>query len=177
MLSAGAKYWVSRAARKQGLPAHTHREPLHPAAFYQDLTCKPACLPSSQQSTCNPQRMKVQYAVPYCTPRQGLAAGAAAASRSPARQCLHRAGMNLPAQRPCSTSRLTMAILCCAVGSAWFERASGVLILFNVVIMGLYEYSMPRTRHRLQRTGELVLAFVFLAEVILRFVAAGECTP
>ena len=52
-----------------------------------------------------------------------------------------------------------------------------MLILFNVVIMGLYESRMPRTRLRLQRTGELALAFVFLAEVILRLVAAGERAP
>lgn len=62
---------------------------------------------------------------------------------------------------------------CCAVYSRWFELVSGVLILFNIIIMGLYTYSMPRTSRRLQRTGELVLAFVFLAEAILRFVAAG----
>ena len=65
----------------------------------------------------------------------------------------------------------------CAVYSPWFERASGVLILFNVIIMGLYEYNMRPVTHRLQQTSELVLAFVFLAEAILRFVAKGARTP
>ena len=61
-----------------------------------------------------------------------------------------------------------------AVGRPWFEAISGVLILFNVIIMCLYEYHMAPTTRMLQHSAEYVLAFVFLAEVVLRFTALGE---
>ena len=59
------------------------------------------------------------------------------------------------------------------MGARWFEAASGLLILFNVAVMCLYEFEMRPLTQRLQHTAEYALAFIFLGEVLLRCAALG----
>lgn len=61
----------------------------------------------------------------------------------------------------------------CAVCNIWFTAASSILILFNVVTMCMYQYSVSPRRHTYQRTTELVLAVLFVMEDIVRCIAAG----